>query len=383
MRVGGCVAIVALAMLLLVAFAVCTLQRERQPDAPMMHSPQRLRRSNIESMNTTTPRPLRVVPTPRPLRVVLCLFGVLPRSIRVTWPIVQQRVLNVLRARRCVVTVAVFNLDVNQSKVDGVHVDKRDADVVPCQHCETQSQAHVDREVERQWCHPRTCRFMYGKLSSATTRNALRQMYLEDRVGIFLASRGAHFDAAVVSCADNFLVYDVRLADVALASRTFDAVFTTTNNDAGGYTNGYYIGAPGPLAAVMRRIKEYESYPAMSTSYDYEYVLRKAFEANRIRRLVTAQVFFKVRASRMVVWQGAHNLDWQGTDRAVDPSSAWFLASMWRLGDRCRVIAEYARLIWLLRWQFPLVGYDSLAGFDRADPGASEVFAVARGQVHV
>ena len=123
----------------------------------------------------------------------------------------------------------------------------------------------------------------------------------------------------------------------------------------------------------MRRIKEYESYPAMSTSYDYEYVLRKAFEANRIRRLVTAQVFLN--ASRMVVSR-AHN---RLRDRAVDPSSAWFLASMWRLGDR--LIAEYARLIWLLRWQFPLVGYDSLAGFDRADPGASEVFASP--QVHV
>ena len=295
----------------------------------------------------------------------------MPRAIRVTWPAFKARLVDVLRARGVDVEVAIFNIDVQHAKVDGVFVNASDSDrIVPHAHYESHRQRDIDTYLRGWSPQTRVFRMPYAPgWHRAVYNNGMRQLFIEDRVAKFLKRNHQRFDAAIAAVPDNLVLFDVRLADVARAIEMNDAMFIPNFRDHGGYTNGYYIGAPQVLARVMRRLHEMDSYSETvlnGTDHDlgYEGFLTCALRAHRVRRLVTAQQFFRVRASRHVGWghsaPGGHVIDWRGTDRDVRGGRgsagrlyAWMAAQVEKL--RCSL--EYVQLIWSLREQWPLIKY--------------------------
>lgn len=310
------------------------------------------------------------------LRVAVCVFGVLGRGFSVTWPMTQARIVNVLRKRGCTVEVALFDIDIGNHVLDGKTV-LRDAESVVGR---TESSFHYKRLIQdrideqlAQWCGPHHHCSALRDFHSVQYKNAMRQLYAEASIGDFLAARNASgtapFDVAIVTCGDYYPAFDIRLADVAAASRTGEAIFVPTFRDEGGYTDGYYVGRVDVLSIMLRRLHDL-ALPASSPGSlsrlpaglpsggpaAYEILLKRTFEIRRIRRVPTAQQFFKVRASRVVGWGGNHMIDWQGTDRQPAANS-WFRSRIGNHVDSMRVGLDYLQLIWSLRHEFPLGNY--------------------------
>ena len=307
------------------------------------------------------------------LRVAVCVFGVLGRGLSVTWPMNHARIVNVLRKRGCIVEVALFDMDVGNHTVDG-NVVLRDAESVVGR---TESAFHykllVQEKIDQQllhWCGPQRHCNALSDFHRAQYKNAMRQLYAEASIGDFLAARngsGTQFDVAIVTCGDYYPAFDIRLADIATASRTGDAIFVPTFRDEGGYTDGYYVGRADVLSVVLRRLHDL-SLPAASPgslsglpaggggAASYEIMLKRTFEIRRIRRVPTAQQFFKVRANRLVGWGGNHAINWQGTDRE-SAEKTWFRTMIGNRVDGMRVGIDYLQLIWSLRHEFPLSDY--------------------------
>ena len=80
-------------------------------------------------------------------RVVLCLFGVVPRGIRHTWPAFRA---NVIAKLRQLPHVYVFNMDTGMEAVDGgVRANQSDQYIVPATYRADARQADADTEISR------------------------------------------------------------------------------------------------------------------------------------------------------------------------------------------------------------------------------------------
>ena len=82
--------------------------------------------------------------------------------------------------------------------------------------------------------------------------------------------------------ADFYLGLDVSLIDVRRSAESSRAVYTSAMSDRGnetlhGFTDGFYIGAPRPLATVLCRLDD-DALWREPGPYDYEQLLRSAFD---------------------------------------------------------------------------------------------------------
>ena len=265
------------------------------------------------------------------MRVVVCVFGVLARSIHLAWPSVIRRILRPLRRDGHSVYIVGFNLDVGDaSAVDGVRlnhsasqwrVNRSGVAVARFDAYNEVLQTKVDAEIDR-ICPGLACQTFddYVSARTLTVRNAFRQLHSEMRVGQFLrinVSRGLNvprYDVAIVLGPDFHFAMDVEVADVRRAAAERGAVFTADMNDADGYTNGFYIGHPQPLSRIMSRFYTHtklmalelgQRYDGQRFPHNYEVLLRRAFVQHNIQRLRTSMVFFKIRANGHPFWYGA------------------------------------------------------------------------------
>jgi len=211
-----------------------------------------------------------------------------------------------------------FNLDVGGAAVDGVALNQSHILTVPFTVFDSMNQTAVDDEIDR-ICPQLACptfadyRFARGGPKTAMIRNAFRQLHSEMRVARYLER--STYDAALVVSPDLRLALDIDLADVhrAVEDRR-RAAWTTDVNDADGYTNSFYLGRPSQLSLVLSRFYEHSTLMGLdigNRSWDgaayprnYEVLLRRAFVEQRVERLITRMIFFKIRASGQPNWQG-------------------------------------------------------------------------------
>lgn len=233
-------------------------------------------------------------------RAVVCLFGVIPRSIKYTFKSIQNNVIDVLKDKY-EVDIYVFNLNIQNKIVDNVTVQQNDKDIIPYNIYEEFCQDELDDKLILLKQMVNLC---FNKNSDYDTdekiNNALRQMYSEYRVGLFLQNNINNYDVAIVCGPDYYIANKINMNDVenAILNHSF---YTTCMNDAGGYTNGFYIGTPNVLVNPLRRIETLHLLPQDRT-YDYEFILKKALMDYHISREITKIVFFKVRANKTVFW---------------------------------------------------------------------------------
>jgi len=255
----------------------------------------------------------------RPLQAVLVLYGVVPRGIRTTMPMIDRHIVQVLRRAPGLVLrdVAVFNIDTANASVDvgAPPVNQSDVALVPA----TLPVRHYRQEdidkIMRAHCLKRAphglCRFAAYPAQSRMEVNALRQIFIEHQVGRFLLDKTEAYDVAIVCNTDLYLALDVSLFDVRLAASSAMSVHLSAMADTSGsggartttslFTDGFYLGAPLPLSKVLRRkIGVLWLRPA---PHDFEAHLRRAFVHHGIERRPTSMHFFKVRAGKAVHWQ--------------------------------------------------------------------------------
>ena len=228
------------------------------------------------------------------MRALVCLMGVVPRSIRYTWPAFRENLVRVLEEACDHVHLYVYNLDTGDAPVDGVVLDQGDVRaVVPADVVEAQRQADVDKIVDAK-CRP-TCRFR-SDYTDTHTRNAMRQLHTEYMVGTYVERVADQFDVVVVCTADARLARPPNMAHVREAAAGTRA-FTSQVNNADGYTNGFYVGAPRALLPVLKRYLDFES-----SDFDYEYGVKRAFDMHGVEHGFTDMVFWKIRANGQVFW---------------------------------------------------------------------------------
>lgn len=233
-------------------------------------------------------------------RIVLCFFGVIPRSIKYTYESIKQNIIDVIKDHY-IVTIYVFNLNVNDKMIDGVFMDQNDVKIIPYDIYEEELQDEIDKQIHhfRQITYinfPKYC----NDYDEPRIQNSIRQLYSECRVGQFLEKNIDNYDVSIVCGPDFYIANPISIHDIE-SSYTNNEFYTTYMNDAGGYTNGFYIGTPRVLINPLKRIQTFHLL-SKTVPYDYEFVLKQSLIDNNICRHITKLIFFKVRADKKVFW---------------------------------------------------------------------------------
>lgn len=245
------------------------------------------------------------------MRVVLCLFGVIQRSIRFTWPAIAGRIVRHLQREGMAVSIYVFSLNVGDAVVDGCHMEESDLRLIPYDTLEVVGQSALDADIDAA-CTPTLSRCPIYKVSNLYTsakqnfshairRNAIRQLLSEAAVGRYLERHSSQFDAAVVIGPDFFPLDHINVSDLRLATSHRNAVFVSPAYQHGGITNGFYVGKPAPVARILRRGEDFVHGKLwMRAGRGYESTVGAAFSQYRICPLSTSMTFFKIRANARI-----------------------------------------------------------------------------------
>ena len=232
-------------------------------------------------------------------RICVCFFGVIGRSIRFTYKSILKNLIEPLKKDNRV-DVYVFNLDVGTKLVDNYSINAMHYRIIKADYCEHYNQYVLDKELQVYY-RKGICRFSRG-YSLPRIRNAIRQMYSEYRVGMFLEKHINDYDSAIVCGPDYYLLQEIKIKDVEDSMNNDSSVYTTVVNDGQGYTNGFYIGSLNPMIKILKR---YEILTELlPTNKDYEFLLKKTFEIHNISRKITNMTFVKVRNNELIARQG-------------------------------------------------------------------------------
>ena len=214
-------------------------------------------------------------------RMLVTIFGLANRDRDCTRSS-QQALLARLRSMGFAVDVHVYEV-----VPSGEHVDGREW--IPgsregmAHFYERDSVASIDTEVARLCKPPTRCKYrrQYQAIPGVLQR-AMRQLYMESRVSRFLKAHGANYTVALAIMLDIYIPGPVAQADIDLAATSSSLVLRTANWDAGGYTDGLYLGQPRALAKVMARF-DAAFFPQRN---DYESQLKAAFERHGLQSAV-------------------------------------------------------------------------------------------------
>lgn len=232
-------------------------------------------------------------------RACVCFFGVIGRSIRFTYDSITKKLLDPLK-REFDVDIYVFNLDVENSIVDGRSVNCLNYKIIKSDYCESRKQSDLDKEIDIYY-QSGICKMRHD-YTKVQIINAVRQMYSEYRVGNFLEEHRGDYDTAIVCGPDYYLLNEISLDDVRKSVIQENTIYTTSVNDGQGYTNGFYIGNLNSLINVLKRYEIITDL--LPTKYDYEYLLKQSFIKYDIVRNITDLLFVKVRNNQSISRQG-------------------------------------------------------------------------------
>ena len=232
-------------------------------------------------------------------KIVVCLFGVIPRSIKYTWQSIKENIIDPLETEYNV-DIYLFNLNVEDTLVDGVKLNQNDIKLIPYTYKEEEKQTKIDKELD-ELCKNVKCKFRddYGHV---LRRNALRQMYSEYRVGLFLEKNINKYKKAIVCGPDYYIANKLNINDL---NNYNNYIYRTIVNNGQGYTNGFYFGNINLVIPILKRYEQLNKY--LPTNKDYEYLLKKSFDDNNISSKICNITFFKIRANKRVAWQGKQN----------------------------------------------------------------------------
>jgi hypothetical protein len=234
------------------------------------------------------------------MKIILCIFGTIPRSIKYTYESIDNKIIKPLINAKYQTEIYGFNLKLDDGTiVDNATIDNSNINCVSFTHYEELNQTIVDVSLE-QIKKTGKIRFM-ASYNEIATQNALRQLYSEYRVGLFLENRGSAYDVAIVLGPDYWFANQICINDVQNAFQ-HDFIYLSDVNPGYGLTNGFYIGKPRLLVPLLKRFQNIDRY--FPCAGDYESLVAKCINECNIPYKLTNIVFFKVRANKIVHWQG-------------------------------------------------------------------------------
>lgn len=236
-------------------------------------------------------------------KIVVCLTGVVNRSIQHTWMSIQDNLIEPLQ-KKYDVEIAIFNNNVEDCFVDGVLVNNKDMSVISHNYLYEYKQKEIDREIEQMKGYEIDYSpYFTGKLK----QNAFRLLYIESKVAEFIETNKNVYEYVVVSNADYFYVNQFPIDSLTTINE--NSLGTCHHLDAGGITDGFYVGCPNTIYKLMNRIHTHELV-VKDKSYgcSYEKQLQQWFLLNNITRIKLKLVFVKIRANLHIA--GSHMSQW-------------------------------------------------------------------------
>jgi len=232
-------------------------------------------------------------------KIIVCLFGVIPRSIKYTWNSINKNIVQPLKTNYDV-DIYVFNLNVEDTKVDGVKLNQKDVDIIPYDYKEEEIQSSYDKNIIK-ICNKIDCKIQ--KYNPNTVKNSIRQMYSEYRVGKFLEKNKNKYEGAVICGPDYYILNKININDFKESVKSKDSIFLTQVNNGGydGYTNGIYFGNINNLNKMLFRYEELSRY--IPNPKDYEYILKNACDNKNLKVQISDIIFFKIRANKRAILQ--------------------------------------------------------------------------------
>lgn len=237
-------------------------------------------------------------------KVILCLFGVINRSIKYTSEILYARIIKHLKKNQFLVDVFVFNLISDNCIVDGTNVNNNDYKMIEAKYYESKLQSELDNEIET-YVSSKSYKITYVSwYTDNQIHNTMRQMYSEWRVGKFLEQKQNEYDYAIVCGPDYYLTQNVNINDLSNSKFDESIYISEVNPGMDGYTNGYYMSHN--LTNLIILLCRYENILPYLNGFkgDYEQLLKKYCDSKEIKISITDQVFFKIRANKTIFWQG-------------------------------------------------------------------------------
>jgi hypothetical protein len=240
-------------------------------------------------------------------RVLLALFGVIHRSIRYTWPNINEMIVNPLKLQGYHVEIYGFGIDVESAFVDQMQIDISDLNRVPFDYLEIQNQSSIDEIVEEKLKYWKIqgclCKFGYRGYNKAARANAWRQFYAENKIAEFLRLSEENYEFVVVSGPDFYYRSEISEDEIQDVLKNPNLIMMSASNDASGYTNGFYVGQTDAVIKVTGRYSTFQEYCQSILFWDYEQIVKQAVEYTGIehRHMKNANgedyLFCKVRAN--------------------------------------------------------------------------------------
>ena len=226
------------------------------------------------------------------MRLLIVFFGILDRGILETHRSLNAFVQNLRKDH----SVTIACLDIAVPVVDDVPRCFGARNLLNCD----VYMAYSDEFVRRRMRHTEPVSFDSSYYTPRLNRNAMVQLFIEQKVADYLHNVAALHDIAIVSSSDFLFMneFDAR----ALENSSHNSVMTSMQqNGADGYTNGFYVGQPQSVSKVMSRLRDIKNLTKKVK--DYEYMLRSAFELHNVRHIPMQPWFFmKIRANCRVAW---------------------------------------------------------------------------------
>lgn len=237
-------------------------------------------------------------------RGLVCLFGVVNRSIRYTWDNIKTNIIEHLKKNDVNVTIYVFNLICDNGLVDCINVNNNDHQKIQPNVYEWKLQSELDKEIQR-YKESAPYKISYVQwYTDNQIHNTMRQMYSEYRVGKFIQTHMKNYDYAIVCGPDYYTTQPVNIYDLKDSKDNNMVYISNVNPGMNGYTNGYYMSSNlKDLVTLLCRYKDILPF-LKDFKGDYEQLLKKYCDGNNVHVMLTDQVFFKIRANKTIFWQG-------------------------------------------------------------------------------
>ena len=237
------------------------------------------------------------------MNIIFCLFGVIPRSIKKTWNSINSNIIQILKKEGINVDIYIFNLNIENTLVDNELLVQDNIKVIPYTYFEEEKQTYVDKIIEQKCING--CKFRKD-YNDITTKNAMRQLYCEYKVGNFIEQINniKKYNLVFVCGPDYYISNKINIDDI-LDSYYNNFLYTSQVNNGNGITNGFYFGRITEMIKLLKRYEDFES-----SNKDYEYTVLKAIKKNNIKHKFCKIIFFKVRANCKVEWQGSKNTNY-------------------------------------------------------------------------
>ena len=224
-------------------------------------------------------------------RIIVCLVGVINRSIKDTWFSIENNIINELK-KKYIVDLALFNNNVGNCLVDGVKLNNRNLRQIPYNYLFEFLQTNIDKKISK--IKDFNKEFPpYWK--TRFKLNGIRQMYMESIVAEFL--KKSTYKIALVSNPDHLYINKFDCEQEIMS----DHVTTCAHLDMNGFTNGFYYGHTNNIIKILKRINDYDKLIQINTNkINYEQILKRSFQMNKIKRFTTDLFFIKIRANREI-----------------------------------------------------------------------------------